>query len=76
MAGHSFGGYSAQLVQSLAIQADGKPLLGGYGQSGGSSYQFLLARLTQTGTLDTTFGDMASNDETRCVPVSVPRGVP
>ena len=72
VAAHSFGGYSSQFVQSLAIQADGKLLLGGYGQSGGSSYQFLLARLTQTGTLDTTFGDMVSNDETRCVPVSVP----
>jgi len=41
--------------QSLAIQPDGKILLGGY-CSNGSNWDFCIARFNSNGTLDTTFG--------------------
>ena len=40
---------------SLAIQTDGKILLGGY-CSNGSNYDFCIARFNSDGTLDTSFG--------------------
>jgi len=40
---------------SLAIQPDGKILLGGYCYNG-SDYDFCIARFNSNGTLDTTFG--------------------
>jgi uncharacterized delta-60 repeat protein len=42
-------------VSSLAIQPDGKILLGGY-CSNGSNNDFCIARFNSNGTLDTTFG--------------------
>ncbi|KRA17516.1 delta-60 repeat domain-containing protein [Lysobacter sp. Root604] len=47
-------GTSSALANSLAIQADGKPVLAGYASSGGTV--FALTRYTTTGALDTTFG--------------------
>jgi len=41
--------------QSLAIQSDGKILLGGY-CSNGSNLDFCIARFNSNGTLDTSFG--------------------
>jgi uncharacterized delta-60 repeat protein len=41
--------------QSLAIQPDGKILLGGYCDNGGNN-DFCIARFNSDGTLDTTFG--------------------
>ncbi|MCP5090227.1 MAG: hypothetical protein GY949_04815, partial [Gammaproteobacteria bacterium] len=43
-------------AQSVAIQADGKILLGGERLGGASSYDFVLARYNTDGTLDTGFG--------------------
>jgi uncharacterized delta-60 repeat protein len=40
---------------SLAIQPDGKILLGGF-CSNGSNYDFCIARFNSNGTLDTSFG--------------------
>jgi uncharacterized delta-60 repeat protein len=44
--------------QSLAIQSDGKILLGGYCYNlyGSRNYDFCIARFNSNGTLDTTFG--------------------
>lgn len=47
-------GTGSAFVNSLAIQADGKPVLAGYASSGGTV--FALARYTTKGALDTTFG--------------------
>ncbi|MEG3789589.1 delta-60 repeat domain-containing protein [Lysobacter sp. CCNWLW3] len=47
-------GTGSALANSLAIQADGKPVLAGYASSGGTV--FALTRYTTTGALDTTFG--------------------
>lgn len=47
-------GTSSAYANSLAIQADGKPVLAGYASSGGTA--FALTRYTTTGALDTTFG--------------------
>jgi uncharacterized delta-60 repeat protein len=41
--------------RSLAIQPDGKILLGGIGGNG-SDYDFLVARFSSSGVVDTTFG--------------------
>lgn len=57
----NFGGYDN--VTGMAVQSDGKILIGGYTTwtSGGTSYSnFALARLTSTGSLDTTFGPNAT----------------
>ncbi|MCP4333905.1 MAG: hypothetical protein GY785_14705, partial [Gammaproteobacteria bacterium] len=43
-------------AKSVAIQADGKILLGGHRLGGASSYDFVLARYNTDGTLDTGFG--------------------
>ncbi|MCP3952001.1 MAG: BspA family leucine-rich repeat surface protein, partial [Desulfobacterales bacterium] len=43
-------------AMSVAIQADGKILLGGARLGGASSYDFVLARYDTDGTLDTGFG--------------------
>ncbi|MGO4776184.1 delta-60 repeat domain-containing protein, partial [Lysobacter sp. 2RAB21] len=47
-------GTSSAFANSLAIQADGKPVLAGYASSGGTV--FALTRYTISGALDTTFG--------------------
>ena len=47
-------GTSSAFANSLAIQADGKPVLAGYASSGGTV--FALTRYTANGALDTTFG--------------------
>jgi uncharacterized delta-60 repeat protein len=48
-------GSSSDFGQSLAIQPDGKILLGGSCYNG-SNYNFCIARFNSDGTLDTTFG--------------------
>ena len=48
--GHDFG-------QSLAIQPDGKILLGGHCCINNNRYSFSIARFEINGTLDTSFGD-------------------
>jgi uncharacterized delta-60 repeat protein len=48
-------GYSLDWGNSLAIQSDGKILLGGYCQ-GASNPDFCIARFNSNGTLDTSFG--------------------
>ena len=50
----SFGGSSYALGQSVAVQADGKILLGGY-TNGSGTYDFALVRYTSNGNLDTSF---------------------
>lgn len=40
---------------SLALQADGKVVVGGYCDSASTGYDFCAVRLSTTGTLDTTF---------------------
>lgn len=47
-------GTGSAFANSLAIQADGKPVLAGYASSGGTV--FALTRYTTNGALDTTFG--------------------
>ena len=47
-------GTGSAYANSLAIQADGKPVLAGYASSGGTV--FALTRYTTSGALDTTFG--------------------
>ncbi len=44
------------MVQTVAIQSDGKILVGGYYRKTSSVYDIFLARFTSDGTLDTTFG--------------------
>jgi hypothetical protein len=41
---------------SLAIQSDGKILLGGYCQGASNNLDFCIARFNSDGTLDTSFG--------------------
>lgn len=47
-------GTGSAFANSLAIQADGKPVLAGYASSSGTV--FALTRYTTTGALDATFG--------------------
>lgn len=47
-------GTGSAFANSLAIQADGKPVLAGYASSGGTV--FALTRYTASGALDGTFG--------------------
>ena len=47
-------GTDTAFANSLAIQADGKPVLAGYASSSGTV--FALTRYTTSGALDTTFG--------------------
>lgn len=47
-------GTGTAFANSLAIQADGKPVLAGYASSSGTV--FALTRYTTSGALDTTFG--------------------
>jgi uncharacterized delta-60 repeat protein len=48
---HSLTGCTA-----AAVQTDGKVVVGGYGQGTGSGTDYILARFTSTGALDTSFG--------------------
>jgi uncharacterized delta-60 repeat protein len=50
------------LVLSIAIQSDGKILVGGYFTSIGGQTRNHIARLNPDGTLDTTFVDPNAND--------------
>ncbi|HEY3664314.1 MAG TPA: delta-60 repeat domain-containing protein [Chthoniobacterales bacterium] len=54
-AGHHFGS-CCQSDYSVLLQGDGKIITVGYPNSESSDSDFLLARLTTTGALDTTFG--------------------
>jgi len=50
-------GYYSETCKSVAIQSDGKILLGGYGQHNSSDVPyFILVRYNTNGTLDTSFG--------------------
>ncbi len=50
-------GYYNEKCKSVAIQSDGKILLGGYGQHNSSDVPyFILVRYNTNGTLDTSFG--------------------
>jgi uncharacterized delta-60 repeat protein len=63
-------GVAGQLMeaQAVAIQGDGKIVVGGVFQtSGDSHYNFILARYNSNGTLDTTFG---SNGLVQLTPTS------
>jgi uncharacterized delta-60 repeat protein len=44
------------LPYSIALQTDGKILMGGYVLNGSNGYDFALVRYLSNGTLDTTFG--------------------
>ena len=44
------------LPYSIALQPDGKILMGGYVLNGSNGYDFALVRYLSNGTLDTTFG--------------------
>jgi len=52
-----FIGPDSDIGNSLAIQPDGKILLGGYCFRNVSSYDFCIARFNSNGTLNTSFGD-------------------
>lgn len=50
-------GYYSETCKSVAIQSDGKILLGGYGQhNNNDNPYFILVRYNTNGTLDTSFG--------------------
>jgi uncharacterized delta-60 repeat protein len=50
-------GYYSEKCKSMAIQSDGKILLGGYGQHNANDNSYLiLVRYNTDGSLDTTFG--------------------
>jgi uncharacterized delta-60 repeat protein len=49
--------YGETEVLSMALQADGKILVGGYTVVSSSSEEAFFARYSSTGTLDTTFGN-------------------
>lgn len=53
-----FGAKKQDTATAMAVQADGKIVIVGYTDIGGSStnYEFALARFNTDGTLDTTFG--------------------
>src|SRR5205823_1660150 len=48
-------GFDSQAF-ALAVQTDGKIVVAGYTFTGGSQYDFALARYNTDGSLDTTFG--------------------
>jgi uncharacterized delta-60 repeat protein len=50
-------GLTSSSVRALAVQSDGKVLIGGYFTTVGGSPRKFAARLNSNGTLDTTFGD-------------------
>ncbi len=51
-------GYYGEKCKTLAIQSDGKILLGGYGQhNSNDNPYFILVRYNTNGTLDSTFGN-------------------
>ncbi len=48
-------GTPSDIGLSVAVQADGKILIGGYSNQPGTGYDFAVARLNGDGSLDTTF---------------------
>jgi uncharacterized delta-60 repeat protein len=52
----AMGGGSLDAASSIALQADGKIVLGGWAKVG-ATYKFALARLNSNGSLDTSFND-------------------
>ncbi len=48
------------ICKSIALQADGKIVMGGYTLLNGTAYRFAAARLNADGSPDTTFGDNGS----------------
>ncbi len=53
-------GSEVDQCQSIAIQADGKIVMGGYTYLNGTGYRFAAARLNADGSPDSTFGDNGS----------------
>ena len=49
-------GTSTTIVSDVVIQADGKIIVGGYASFSGTSNDFILLRLTSSGTPDASFG--------------------
>jgi uncharacterized delta-60 repeat protein len=59
--------YCDNAVSSIAVQADGKILIGGLFTSVNGTPYNRLARLNADGTLDTTFNDPAANGQVNCI---------
>jgi uncharacterized delta-60 repeat protein len=59
---YDFGGDFDDRAYSVAIQGDGKIVLGGYDQFAANDYDFAIVRLETNGTLDTTFGFLGGGD--------------
>ena len=57
----SFNPSANNYVRSIALQADGKILVGGYFTSIGGATRHRIARLNANGTLDTSFDPNANN---------------
>src|SRR5207245_1237276 len=57
----AFNPNASDIVQSIAVQADGKILVGGFFTSIGGQTRNRIARLNPDGTLDTTFNPNANN---------------
>lgn len=52
-----YGPANYEYLTSIALQADGKILMGGYATPGDLKYDFAICRLTSDGLKDNTFGD-------------------
>src|SRR5205823_122116 len=57
----AFNPNASDIVQSIAVQADGKILVGGFFTSIGGQTRNRIARLNPDGTLDTAFNPNANN---------------
>ncbi len=54
-------GSTDDYATSVAIQSDGKIVIGGYCKNGAGAFDFCVARLTTAGALDTTFNTTGYN---------------
>ncbi|MCF7900455.1 hypothetical protein K9K77_03015, partial [Candidatus Babeliales bacterium] len=63
MVGIDWGGAN-DFVYSLTVDSNGKILIGGCTNNGGTGSDFAVARLNANGTLDTDFGASLSNEKT------------
>jgi|GEM_PF-1017505 len=59
---YDFGGDNDDRAYSVAIQGDGKIVLGGYNQRTATDYDFAIVRLLANGDLDTNFGILGGGD--------------
>ena len=67
------GGGNDDESYSIALQPDGKIVIGGYTYNG-TAYYFALARFTPTGILDTTFNPTGAHPGTTYIPFSIAGG--